>query len=374
MSYCYLFILIKNMDYPEETVLILKKYIENFDNDIIELKKLEKNIKIWCKRGININNSIEPLQEQINIWETKMIELLNNLKDNIINLKLVDDRIDSNNKLTIKKLEEFSENSQKWEYLFDIYKTILENLKKDTIILYDIENKIKNYKKLGVELGDAIDKIQYQNNNIIQSINLSMTGLKNLIKLIKIESNKIIENEDVKDDTNNDVNSDKSNTYWAFYDKMNVDGESISVYLNDNYWDNKNDGLNILKHVELSYLNTRSTLYNSSVGDKQLHSKPEQAIKYIYYGYQKDNMIKLKCREDNWSSYYVDTGNCMIQGYFGSSQIMENGINSRKFFSEQYKKYTDTTYLNGAKTADKWFVIFSLEEINDLNKVVYKGE
>ena len=39
----------------------------------------------------------------------------------------------------------------------------LKQLKQDTIILYDIEEKILNYNKLGVELGDAIQKINDQN-------------------------------------------------------------------------------------------------------------------------------------------------------------------------------------------------------------------
>ena len=43
-------------------------------------------------------------------------------------------------------------------------------------------------------------------------------------------------------------------------------------------------------------------------------------------------------------SYYVDSGNCMIQVYFGSTQIMENGHNSRKYFEEIYKQKNNEDY------------------------------
>ena len=90
----------------------------------------------------------------------------------------------------------------------------------------------------------------------------------------------------------------------------------FSIYLNKSYWNSQDDGVDILNHTQLNYINRRSVIYNSSVGEVQVHSKPKKPIKYIYYGHSKDQLIKLNIRENQWGSYYVDSGNCMIQVYF----------------------------------------------------------
>lgn len=353
----------KTMDYPEKTIEQFTKYILDFDSDIQEIKEVEKKINKWVTQGINLDDALVPLQTQIQNWETKMRDLSLEFRTNIENLKKVDDRIQSDKNLDIVYVDSFTQNIEKWEYLFSQYKSILENLKQDTKTLYDIEEYIQKYDKLGVELGDAVNKIKEQNQNIIDSINKSMEDLKSLIENMRNEADKI---------HNNSVNTDVN--YWAFYDKINVDGESIAIYLNQTYWDNQADGLDIQNHTHLNYYSRRSPIYNASIGETQVHCQPDKPIQYIYYGYRKDEMIKLKVRENGYGSYYVDSGNCMIQLYFGSSQVMENGIRSRDYFDELFQERNQTDYQNGATTPHNWYVIASCEEIDDLNQIQYRGE
>lgn len=353
------------MNYPQQAIDDLTTYISNFDNDIQEIKSIEQKINKWVQRGVEIETALTPINLQIENWENKMKDLSHQLRINIETLKMVDDRIDSNNSLDLNQVDNYENNLEKWNYLFKIYKIVLQNLETDTKILYDIEEQIKKYNKLGVELGDAVNKIKNQNNNIINSIKNSMLDLNKLIEEVKVESEKIQDE--------NEVGVLPSNNYWAFYDKINVDSESFTMYLNKEYWDGTKDGSKIINHTDLIYISRRSDIYNSSVGEIQVHAKPVNPIKYIYYGYEKDNLIKLSVRENNWGSYYVDSGNCMIQVYFGSTQIMENGKNTRKYFDELYYKKNQENYLNGAKTKDKWYLIASCEEIENLDNIVFKG-
>ena len=88
------------------------------------------------------------------------------------------------------------------------------------------------------------------------------------------------------------------NKYWAFYEKINVDSESFSIYLDKSYLNSQDDGIDILNHTQLNYINRKSVMYNSSIGEVQVYSKPKNPIKYIYYGHSKDQLIKLNIREN----------------------------------------------------------------------------
>ncbi len=362
------------MNYPEQTIEQFRHYIVDFDNDIEEIKDIEFKINKWVNRGVDINSAINPLQAQIATWENKMRTLQNQLESNIKNLKSVDDRITSNSSFTMDSLDNFSGNLEKWDYLFSQYKLVLQNLKEDTRTLYEIDSQIKRFHNLGVELGDAITKIQNQNDNIINTIKNSMEDLQKLIEEVKIESGKITDTQEMALDNQLEDNNQPQNKYWAFYDKMNVDGESFSLNINHAYWDSQKDGLDILNHTHLNYISRRSTIYNASVGEVQVHATPEKPINYIYYGYDKNNLVKLKVRDTQWGSYYVDSGNCLIQVYFGSTQVMDNGTNSRKYFSELYKQRNNEDYQNGATTKNKWYLIAACEEIMDLTNIIYRGE
>ena len=64
----------------------------------------------------------------------------------------------------------------------------------------------------------------------------------------------------------------------------------------------------------------------------------------------------------------------MIQVYFGSTQIMENGHNSRKYFGEIYKQQNNEYHQNGAQTKEKWFLLVSCDELTNFDQIDFKGE
>ena len=72
-----------------------------------------------------------------------------------------------------------------------------------------------------------------------------------------------------------------------------------------------------------------ATFLGHSTPNHILSSKIDETVKWLI----EERFIRklgidddyLNVRENQWGSYYVDSGNCMIQVYFGSNQIMENG-------------------------------------------------
>ena len=71
----------------------LLSYVTNFDNDITEMRKICDQIKEWSDKGIHVDQCIGPLNNQIEQWKDKMRTLIFELKNNINELKKVDDRI-----------------------------------------------------------------------------------------------------------------------------------------------------------------------------------------------------------------------------------------------------------------------------------------
>ena len=121
-----------------------------------------------------------------------MNSLIEQFKNNILQLKSVDDRIVNDLVISFDTLE--GTNISKWGYLCNIYNTIYTNLKKDIQILENVANDISQYNNLGVQLGNAIETIYTQKSDIEQSIISSTQELDQIIHTIKQECGKITNN------------------------------------------------------------------------------------------------------------------------------------------------------------------------------------
>ena len=172
-------------------------YVKNFDNDICEMIKIREQIKTWCENGIKLDDSISPLTNQIELWKSKMKSLIKELKMNIEELKKVDDRIKDDTTNTVDlSLVELNEdqneyNIDNWIKLLDLYDKLYINLVNDVNILENVKTNISGYEKLGVQLGNSIDMIKSQIENIIKASNDSSEGIEKIIALIKEECGKV---------------------------------------------------------------------------------------------------------------------------------------------------------------------------------------
>ena len=186
----------------------LFSYVNNFDNDINEMIKISDQIKEWSNRGIRVDQCIEPLNNQIEEWKNKMKSLILELKNNIEELKNVDDRIKDNSSNINISLSENNTNEyikEDWNVLLLAYDNLYNNLVNDVNILNNVKADIQKYEKLGVELGNAIDKIDGQKENICNAANKSSNNIENIVSSIKEECGKvIIGDEESNEETNSD--------------------------------------------------------------------------------------------------------------------------------------------------------------------------
>ena len=66
------------------------------------------------------------------------------------------------------------------------------NLEQDILILENVNQNISDYAKLGVQLGNALEQINTQKENIKNAINNSVINLEHIVEQLQTESNKII--------------------------------------------------------------------------------------------------------------------------------------------------------------------------------------
>lgn len=183
-------------NFPNYNLKEFNAYVQNFNQDISDMISIKNTIQSWIKRGIDLNLGTDQLQNQINKWIKKENELIEEFKNNINELKKVDDRIEKNDIIIYNdNLDSFSE---KWNELFTIYEKIYCNLEEDVKILNNAKNDISAYEKLGVQMGNAMQLLDSQINNIKASCDESLNKLKLIIEKIQTESKKILTEDEMK--------------------------------------------------------------------------------------------------------------------------------------------------------------------------------
>lgn len=352
-----------NKNYPIEKANKLNIHIDDFINDIDYMTNVIDKLGEWESRGLSIGNSIESLNNQIEVWNLEMKELIQKFSDVIYSLKELDDRIDSKNSIEIN----LNDNSykQQWLYLLDIYNQLFINLKNDVNILNSVNTDINKYKELGIKLGDATETIENQINNIDNGLNASLIDLDELIKDIEIYSKKIL--------TDNEVETNiMKNNLLAVYSTISVGANTFLLYFNLNQqiqWDSIKDGTNILNHVKKALLSNKSEIYNDEIGDIHYNTESTELYNWIYYGFDKNNMIKARIlNEGNGASYQDEHGYQMILNIFYDKST--NILEELKILFEQ----NNMNYSTGSDTKHKLYIVFSIEEISDFTNITFRGE
>ncbi len=82
------------INFPNTNIKEFNAYVQNFNEDILNMIAIKNTIQSWIDRGLDLNLGTDQLQDQINRWIKKENELLEEFKNNINELKKVDDRIE----------------------------------------------------------------------------------------------------------------------------------------------------------------------------------------------------------------------------------------------------------------------------------------
>ena len=255
----------------------LISYIVNLNKDVLNMKNVCKQLEIWKNNGIELSVGIKSINEQINKITNKMKTLLEQMKNNIIELKKVDDKINNPNKIDIQ-IENFTLTDDflsDWEKIFDIYHNLYNNLSDDVSILNNAIKDIQQYNQLGIKLGSAISTIQEQVNSINTSAKNSSEELENIILSIKEESMKIeidsfIEKK-IDTDVNNQINSHQTDLSVKSFYKEEYSGFKKSVVFDHSIIKNNESKFELFvsaKSYTLNYLGALGLIGGGVAGNR----------------------------------------------------------------------------------------------------------
>jgi len=164
---------------------ILLNFINNINNlltDIDDIENIKNQISEWITSGIKLESCIDPLNQQNIEWNEKINFILTEFKNNFLELKQFDDRIQNSTELIFNE-EEYNNKTitDKTTYLTTLYTQLNNNLEEDLLKLQEVTETINNYKNIGIVLGNAIEEIEKQINDIQCGIENSKTNLNNII-------------------------------------------------------------------------------------------------------------------------------------------------------------------------------------------------
>lgn len=351
--------------YPNEKISELNIYIENFNNDINSMITISEKINDWTNRGVHLESCCEPLQNQIDSWKNTMNNIIVNFKNNILELKKHDDRISDNDTINIDELT--GTYVEKWNYLYNIYQNIFTNLKKDIEILNNVTNDLNKYNDLGVKLGNATDIINEQINDINKGIDNSLSDLDDIINMIKDESIKIKDVDEVIEEVSN-------NNYLALYANASSDANSFSINLHANTnvnWNPEVDGNKISTYVTKVIFDNYSPLYDIEKGTSAILTNTETPYKYLYYGFDKNEMIKEEIDNTDYGIQYADQ-----LGYSYTINLFYSPL-WQSYHLDNFKclmANKGQTYVGGQISIDKLYIVLATEEIINFSNITFNGE
>lgn len=149
-------------------IKVIKNNLIHLEKDIESLEIIKKQILSWKYRGLEID--IQLLENQIQQFVDKKHQLELETKNAAEVLFKLDYKISPNN-----------DNIEKDNY-YDFYSTCLHNLKKDIDMLNNAVNDLSKFTNLGIELGNAFDKVNEQKDYIANKIIEANKYLKNMEK------------------------------------------------------------------------------------------------------------------------------------------------------------------------------------------------
>ena len=347
--------------YPTKKIDELNLYVLNFLNDIVYMEDVVNKLVNWNQRGIEVGESIEQLETQIIEWKNEMEKLITNFKDNILTLKKIDDRINSDDNVEFTELN--GSYKEQWQYLYTIYYDIFHNLKSDINILNNVNDDIKKYKELGIKLGDAKTAINDQINVIQDNLDNSLDILNQLVEDIKDYSKKVFSEDELIENINDSL---------AVYSTIGVDAMTFLLYFNSNTqinWDPVVDGKSILNNVKKALISKHSPIYNEFNDNSHYETGATKLYNWIYYGFDKNNMIKAKIMNDTYGASYQDE-----HGYQRIiNTFYDRSTNHVQKMIELFES-KGLVYNPGSQTTEKLYIVYSVEEITDFSNLIFRGE
>jgi hypothetical protein len=150
-------------------IKVIKNNVSDLENDIVSLEEIKSKILSWKYRGLEFDTTL--LDNQINRFVENKHSLEEETKKQGDTLFELD-----------YKINRTDESVDKSNYL-DFYGTCLHNLKGDVDILNNAVEDLSNFTKLGIELGNAFEKVEEQKDYIKDQMIQANEYLENMEKI-----------------------------------------------------------------------------------------------------------------------------------------------------------------------------------------------
>lgn len=355
------------MSYPTKKIIDeFYSYLLSFANDLAYIEDILIKLDDWNERGIDVVNSIEQLIKQVEDWKNAMNDLIDHFKNNILTLKERDNTTDTNNNLDFNVTCETYD--AKWKHLYSIYCNIFHNLNSGIDILNNNDIDKNQEQELDVNPDNFKTSIDNQINDLQIAILNSLNELDHIIDSIKDYSTKILPDEEELTDEEELI----GNNYLAIYSKIGVDAMNFLLYFDMNTqinYDSVVDGTNVLNHVKKKLISTNSPMYDESKDSSHYETDFTKPYKWLYYGFDKDNMIKAKIVNYTYRTSYQDEhDNQRIINTF-----YDRSTDHVKKMVELFES-NNLVYNIGSKSTEKLYIVYSMKEITDFSNLTFIGE
>ena len=161
---------------------MFKNNINNLLEDVNIIEDVTTNINMLIQKGINLTDSIIPLEKQHKEWIDKIDENILFLKNIFDELKEHDNRITSTTEIIFNQTDYNNMNRKdKTEYICNLYKQLFNNIKEDIEILNSVKTNINKYSSIGINLGDANTKIDDQIVILKKAVKKAYTSFDSII-------------------------------------------------------------------------------------------------------------------------------------------------------------------------------------------------
>jgi hypothetical protein len=158
----------------------IKESIDNFENDIESLKNIKAKILDWKLKGLEIDTmSIDKQIETLSIEKSNFVE---SMEKQISELQILDEQIGSGKVIVSGNI-------------IERYNNYIQNLIEDVKIIDDSVSKLKEIQNSGVKIGNALDVVESQRQEILDMFVIVKDNLRKTKELVVNLKNKVTINE-----------------------------------------------------------------------------------------------------------------------------------------------------------------------------------
>ena len=350
----------------DNKLINLKIYkINNMDFKYYENQFNLKDINNILYKNSNICNNLEEVLELIDsIYKNKKL-IINNNKDNIMNIII-------KYPIGIKEYESIIKLNKKEIGINEKFKIILNEImiiKKDNDKI--INDKLNNIEQLLIELKDNVNKKLEENKNIINKLKNINENNKNNLEKNKEEINLL----------KNEIYLIKYPEIKEFYKKYNLNIEEININkLNLGWKGIGNEEIEDLKNIYFKELK-QLYLYFNNISDINVLAKVDfKELQVLYLDYNKIsdiNILEKVCFKDLKVLYLYDNNITDIKVlekvkfekleilFLSNNKISDINILEKVNFKELKELYLDDNNISDIKVLEK--ANFNKLEILNLN-------